>query len=79
MQIDFHHTVTYVLARLAGFDKSEANITAYAAQWVDDATSPGTVCFDNKALYQPSALILDSIEFFSAASTSSYPNCALPI
>jgi len=51
MQIDFHHTVTYVLARLAGFDKARANIIAYAAQYVDDATSTGTVYFDNKALY----------------------------
>lgn len=51
MQIDFHHTVTYVLARLAGFDKTRANIIAYAAQYVDDATSTGTVYFDNKALY----------------------------
>lgn len=51
MQIDFHHTVTYVLARLAGFEKTEANIIAYAAQYVDDATSTGTVYFDNKALY----------------------------
>lgn len=51
MQIDFHHAVTYVLARLAGFDKAKANIVAYAAQYVDDATSTGTVYFDNKALY----------------------------
>lgn len=51
MQIDFHHTVTYVTARLAGFQKSDAEIIAYAAQYVDDATSAGTVYFDNKALY----------------------------
>jgi len=51
VQIDFHHAVTYVLARLAGFDKPKANIVAYAAQYVDDATSTGTVYFDNKALY----------------------------
>lgn len=52
MQIDFHHATTYVAARLAGFDQPEAEIVAYAAQYVDDATSSGTVNFDNKALYQ---------------------------
>ncbi len=55
MQIDFHHAVTYVLARLAGFNKARANVVAYAAQYVDDATSSGTVCFDNKALYHRTA------------------------
>ena len=52
MQIDFHHATTYVTARLAGFPKSQADIIAYAAQYVDDATNAGTVCFDNKALYK---------------------------
>jgi hypothetical protein len=51
MQIDFHHATTYVLARLAGFTKSDAEIIAYASQYVDDATSSGTVYFDNNALY----------------------------
>lgn len=51
MQIDFHHAVTYVLARLAGFEKPQAAIVAYAAQYVDDATRAGTVYFENKALY----------------------------
>lgn len=51
MQIDFHHTTVYVLARLAGFSKSRADIIAYASQYVDDATSSGTVYFGNKALY----------------------------
>jgi hypothetical protein len=51
MQIDFHHAVTYVAARIAGFKPGEAEIIAYAAQYVDDATSSGAVFFDNKALY----------------------------
>ncbi len=51
MQIDFHHTTTYVVARLAGFNKPQADIIAHAAQYVDDATNSGTVFFDNKALY----------------------------
>lgn len=51
MQIDFHHAVTYVTARLAGFDHADADIIAYSAQYVDDATSSGAVIFSNKALY----------------------------
>lgn len=51
MQIDFHHAVTYVAARGATFSHEEAEKIAYAAQYVDDAVSDGTVCFDNKAMY----------------------------
>ena len=51
MQIDFHHAVTYVTARIAGFTHEEADIVAYSAQYVDDSTSRGIVCFDNHALY----------------------------
>lgn len=51
MQIDFHHGVTYVLARLAGFEHGAAETIAYAAQYVDDATNGGCVTFDNGAMY----------------------------
>lgn len=52
MQIDFHHAVTYVAARLAGFTHKDADVIAYAAQYVDDATHQGIVCFNNKAIYE---------------------------
>ncbi|MFM2429295.1 MAG: hypothetical protein RLZZ511_508 [Cyanobacteriota bacterium] len=52
MQIDFHHTVTYVCARLAGFDDQAAQTIAYAAQYVDDATNSGLIRFDNGALFR---------------------------
>lgn len=45
MQIDFHHAVTYVLSRLAGFVHPDAVIIAYAAQYVDDAQNRGTIHF----------------------------------
>ncbi|PLX70706.1 MAG: hypothetical protein C0602_04150 [Denitrovibrio sp.] len=51
MQIDFHHTVTYVLARLAGFNHEDAHIISYSAQYVDDATNGGTIRFENDATY----------------------------
>jgi len=51
MQKDFHHAVTYVLSRLTGFEHKEANIIAYSAQYVDDATNSGTIQFKNGAMY----------------------------
>jgi|TARA_Y100000310_G_scaffold345233_2_gene462973 hypothetical protein len=51
MQIDFHHGVTYVIARCAGFSHRDANVVAYASQYVDDATSAGTIRFDTGAMY----------------------------
>lgn len=51
MQIDFHHAVTYVVARLAGFDQEDSNIVAYSSQYVDDAVNAGVVTFRNQAMY----------------------------
>ncbi|NES80349.1 MAG: hypothetical protein F6K10_02170 [Moorea sp. SIO2B7] len=51
MQIDFHHGVTYIVGRLAGFDHEEANIVAYCAQYVDDSTNSGLLRFDNGAIF----------------------------
>lgn len=52
MQIDFHHAVTYIVARLAGLIHADAVIVAYAAQYVDDSTNKGTVRFDNGQTYE---------------------------
>lgn len=51
MQIDFHHAVTYLVARIAGFSHENADIVAYSAQYVDDATCSGTIRFKNGAQY----------------------------
>jgi hypothetical protein len=51
MQIDFHHAVTYVIARLAGFSPRDAGVVAHASQYVDDATEDGTILFSNGARY----------------------------
>jgi len=51
MQIDFHHAVTYVVARLAGFGHREADVVAYCAQYVDDAINDGEIIFDSGAMY----------------------------
>lgn len=51
MQIDFHHAATYVISRYAGFAHRDAEIIAYCAQYVDDATNKGTAHFENGAMY----------------------------
>ncbi|MCY4531323.1 MAG: hypothetical protein OXC84_03160 [Gammaproteobacteria bacterium] len=51
MQIDGHHTMTYIAARLAGFNRKKASIIAYSAQYVDDATNSGVIKFKNNAMY----------------------------
>lgn len=52
MQIDFHHTTTYTLSRLAGFPHQAARIIAYAAQYVDDAKNQGLIRFTNNQAYE---------------------------
>ena len=51
MQIDFHFSVTYVVARMAGFEHLNAHKIAYSAQYVDDATNQGNITFKNGAMY----------------------------
>jgi hypothetical protein len=51
MQIDFHHAVTYVVARIAGFSDYDAQTVAYACQYVDDATNAGEVSFESGERY----------------------------
>jgi hypothetical protein len=51
MQIDFHHGVTYILSRLAGFPHSSAVTIAHAAQYIDDANNQGTVQFTDGTTY----------------------------
>ena len=55
MQIDFHHTATYVIARYAGFPHEEAAIIAHAAQYIDDASTSGFIRFSNGMRYQRTA------------------------
>jgi len=52
MQIDGHHTLTYIAARLAGYGSRQASTIAYSAQYVDDATNAGVIRFKNDAMYQ---------------------------
>jgi hypothetical protein len=51
MQIDGHHALTYTVSRMAGFEHKEAEIIAYAAQYVDDATNSGLIKFKDGPMY----------------------------
>ncbi len=51
MQVDFHHAVTYVTARCAGFLPDDASVIAYAAQYVDDASNSGVIRFEGGIQY----------------------------
>ena len=55
MQIDGHHTLTYVVSRLAGLSHEDADIVAYSAQYVDEAINKGVIKFDNGAMYHRTA------------------------
>jgi len=52
MQIDFHYATTWVVARAAGFNSNDANIIAYACQYVDDAINSGHINFTNGASFE---------------------------
>ncbi len=52
MQKDFHHAVTYTVARLAGFDHHSANVIGSSAQYVDDAIGEGVIDFTNGTQYR---------------------------
>ena len=47
MQKDFHYDIIYALAKVAGYSDNEANIIAYASQYVDDNTDREYSAFDS--------------------------------
>lgn len=65
MNIDFHHGTTYVIARIAGFSHREADIIAYSAQYIDDATNDGFLHFDNGAMFQRCATAHKRLDYRS--------------
>ncbi len=62
MQLDFHHAVTYLCARLAGYPVASAEIIAYAAQYVDDAVDESVLCFTSGARFARIATAHDMID-----------------
>jgi len=68
VNIDFHHAVTYLVARLAGLTDPEARIVSHSAQYVDDATDEGIVSFDNGAMYRRLATAHRALDYKNFAS-----------
>lgn len=66
MQIDFHHAVTHICARLAGFSSKEAGIISHSAQYVDDATAAGEVWFDNGMIFPRTASAHKMLDYKNA-------------
>jgi hypothetical protein len=71
VNIDFHHAVTYLVGRVAGFDDPSARIISHSAQYVDDATDEGLVVFDNGAMYRRLATAHRALNYknFAALAT----------
>ncbi|ACV61736.1 putative signal peptide protein [Desulfofarcimen acetoxidans DSM 771] len=89
MQIDFHHGVTYLLARLAGFLQHESEIIAYSSQYVDDATNNALVKLPNQAMYHAVRSAHKSLDYKNFDELSDHHvwipyhflpgNCSLPV
>ncbi len=52
LNIDFHYGVVYVLARLANVPPAQAQTIAHACQYVDDATTDGTLNFSTGEAFE---------------------------
>ncbi|GAD88648.1 hypothetical protein VHA01S_008_00440 [Vibrio halioticoli NBRC 102217] len=72
MQIDGHHTLTYVVARYAGMDHSQAEKLAYCAQYVDEATNSDPVHFDNGAMYSRVASAHKMLDYRNASDLANH-------
>lgn len=70
MQIDFHHTATYVIARMAGFSHEQADIIAYSAQYIDDSVSSGFIEFGDTKRYQRFATAHPPSDFQNATNNN---------
>ena len=65
MQLDGHYSLTYVIARCAGFKPEEAEKIAYSSQYVDDATEGDDICFTNGARSRVECSAHGNYDFFS--------------
>jgi hypothetical protein len=72
MQIDFHHGVTYVVARHAGLSRQQAATVAHSAQYVDDATNDGEIAFQDGALYRRMATAHRMIDYRNALELANH-------
>ncbi|WP_411992093.1 DUF6765 family protein [Agarivorans sp. DSG3-1] len=72
MQIDGHHTLTYVVARVAGMEHNHAEKLAYSAQYVDEATNVKPVIFDNGAMFERIASAHKMLDYRNSVELSNH-------
>ena len=70
MNIDFHYGVIYLLARLAGLEKPDAETVAHAGQYVDDATVGGMLEFAGGESYERFASAHKMFDYMNINNTS---------
>ncbi len=68
MEIDFHHSTTYVLSRMAGFSPDDAYKIAYSSQYVDDAGTYVASQFLKMAEWH--AIFFETFEIFEYIDSS---------
>jgi len=70
VNIDFHYGVIYLVSRLAGLEKPEAEIVAHCCQYVDDATVSGTLEFAGGESYERFASAHKMSDYMNISNTS---------
>lgn len=63
MNIDFHYGIIYVVARLAGMGRDEAETIAHACEYVDDATTPGILEFKDGQTFARFASAHEALDY----------------
>ncbi|OOG66393.1 hypothetical protein B0E46_02700 [Rhodanobacter sp. B04] len=70
MNIDFHYGVIYLLGRLAGLEKPDAETVAHACQYVDDSTVSGVLEFEGGESYERFASAHKMFDYMNIDNTS---------
>ncbi|WP_158755088.1 DUF6765 family protein [Dyella sp. S184] len=70
MNIDFHYGVIYLLGRLAGLEKPDAETVAHAGQYVDDSTVSGMLEFEGGESYERFASAHKMFDYMNINNTS---------
>ena len=70
MNIDFHYGVIYLLGRLAGLEKQDAETVAHAGQYVDDSTVSGMLEFEGGESYERFASAHKMFDYMNINNTS---------
>jgi len=70
MNIDFHYGVIYLVSRLAGLEKPDAETVAHCCQYVDDATVTGILEFVGGESYERFASAHKMFDYMNISDTS---------